>query len=67
MTGPNPTRWTSRDILMLVLGLALVVVGIAGWMTHELSPLKGGGFALIGVGFAGGRLRRRRSAPPDER
>lgn len=67
MSLTNPTRWTSRDIVMLVLGLALVVVGIAGWMTHELSPLKGGGFALIGVGFAGGRLRRRRRTPPDER
>lgn len=42
---------------MLVLGLALVIVGLAGWVTAQMRPLAGIGFALIGVGFAARGVR----------
>jgi hypothetical protein len=51
-------------VIRLVLGLALILVAIAGWVTGQIRPLAGAGFALIGVGLAWrgvGGLRARRT------
>ena len=61
MTETNPGRGDPLAIVLILMGGALLVVGAAGWINGQLSPLKGGGFALIGVGFVGNGVRRLRA------
>ncbi len=58
MNNPIPGRRAPAALVMTVVGSALLIVGVAGWLTGNLRPLQAAGFALIGLGFAWRALRR---------
>jgi hypothetical protein len=45
------TRTTAQSVIMIILGAALLGVGVAGSVVGELRTLEGLGFGLIGLGF----------------
>lgn len=64
MSNAFQSKSRAQAIVMLIIGTALVAVGIAGWLTAEMRPLAGTGYALIGLGFAWSGVRWFRRAEP---
>jgi hypothetical protein len=59
MSDVKPNRSPLQDIIRIVLGAVLVVLGAVGWIRGELSPWFAAAFALIGIGTIWRILRSR--------